>query len=79
MSQKLEKAAGRAEFKCIHDMEAFDSSSDNPRVALRWSGDEAETQRLQRGAYPPLSAVDFIWRCSCCDCRAFGVALSFVN
>jgi len=41
------EAAWRAEFKRIHDTEALHSGSDDPKAAFRWSGDEAEAQRLQ--------------------------------
>ena len=42
-----QQAAWRAEFKRIHDTEAFHSGSDDPKTAFRWSGDEAKAQRLQ--------------------------------
>ena len=42
------EAAWRAEFKRIHDTEAFHNASDDPKAAFRWSGDEAEARRLQR-------------------------------
>jgi hypothetical protein len=47
MDEPEAEAARRAEFKLTHDTEAFDSSSDDTRVVLRWSGDEAEARRLQ--------------------------------
>jgi hypothetical protein len=47
MDEPEVEAARRAEFKRIHDTEAFDSGVDDPMAAFRWSGDEAEAQRLQ--------------------------------
>ena len=47
MAEPEVEAAWQAEFKRIHDTEAFDSGLDDPMAAFRWSGDEAEAQRLQ--------------------------------
>ena len=47
MAEPEVEAAWRAEFKRIHDTEAFHNGPDNPKAAFRWSGDEAEVWRLQ--------------------------------
>ena len=47
MAEPNVEAAWRAEFKRIHATEAFHSGSDDPKATFRWSGDEAEAQRLQ--------------------------------
>jgi glycine/D-amino acid oxidase-like deaminating enzyme len=47
MAEPEVEAAWQAEFKRIHDTEAFDSGLDDPMAAFRWSGDEAEARRLQ--------------------------------
>ena len=47
MAEPEVEAAWGAEFKRIHATEAFHSGSDDPRATFRWSGDEAEAQRLQ--------------------------------
>ena len=62
------EAAWRAEITRIHDTEAFRNASDAPKAAFRWSGDEAETRRLQR-TRPSLPSVDLRWRFRCYDRR----------
>ncbi len=79
MDEPESEAARRAEFKRIHDMEAFDSSSDNPRVALRWSGDEAETQRLQEEHTHHYLRWTLFGVVAVVIVGLIGVALSFVN
>jgi hypothetical protein len=61
------EAAWQAEFKRIHDTEAFDSGVDDPMAAFRWSGDQAEVQRLQEEHTHHVSSVDIRWRFRCCD------------
>ena len=54
MAEPEVEAAWQAEFKRIHDTEAFDSGLDDPMAAFRWSGDEAEAQRLQEEHTHPI-------------------------
>jgi hypothetical protein len=81
MAEPEVEAAWRNEFKRIHATEASDSdnlSPDDPKATFLWSGDEAETHRLQEEhSLPPLSSVDVFRRCMIVG--LIGVALSFVN
>ena len=63
MAEPEVEAAWRAEFTRIHDTEAFQNGSDDPKAAFRWSGDEAEARRLQEEHTPPLSSVDLLRHC----------------
>jgi hypothetical protein len=47
MAEPEVEAAWRPEFERTHDSEAFNSGPDDPKAALRWSGDAAEVRRLQ--------------------------------
>jgi hypothetical protein len=79
MAEAEVEAAWRNEFTRIHDTEAFDSSGDDPRVALRWSGDEAETQRLQEEHTHDYLQWAFFGVVAVVIVGLIGVALSFVN
>ena len=68
MAEPEVEAAWRAEFKRIHATEAPDSVPDDPKAAFRWSGDEAETQRLQEEHTHHYLRWTFV---GCHDCRRY--------
>ena len=70
MAEPEVEAAWRAEFKRIHATEAPDSVPDDPKAAFRWSGDEAETQRLQEEHTHHYLRWTFVGL-SCHDCRRY--------
>ena len=47
MAEPEVEAAWRAEFERVQDTEASNSGANDPKAALRWSGDAAEVRRLQ--------------------------------
>ena len=50
MAEPEVEAAWRAEFRRVHETEAFHSGNvflDRPKAPFRWSGDQAEARRLQ--------------------------------
>jgi hypothetical protein len=79
MDEPEVEAARRAEFKLTHDTEALDSSSDDPRVVLRWSGDEAETQRLKEEHTNHYLRWTIFGAVAILIVGLIGVALSFLH
>jgi hypothetical protein len=78
MAEPEVEAAWRAEFKRIHDTEAFDSGVDDPMAAFRWSGDEAEAQRLQEEHAHHYLRWTFVGAFAAVIVSVIGVGLSFL-
>jgi hypothetical protein len=57
MAEPEVEAAWRAEFTRIHDTEAFQNASDDPKAAFRWSGDEAEKPTSKSGRWRSQSEI----------------------
>jgi hypothetical protein len=82
MAEPEFEAAWRNEFKRIHATEASDSddlSPDDPKATVLWSGDEAETQRLQEEHTHHYLRGTFFGAVAAMIVGLIGVALSFVN
>jgi hypothetical protein len=82
MAEPEVEAAWRNEFKRIHAIDAFDSvkaSSDYPKAAFCWSGDQAETQRLQEEHTRHYLRWTFFGVVAVIIVVLIGVTLSFVN
>jgi hypothetical protein len=79
MAEPEVEAAWRAEFKRIHDTEAFDSGLDDPMSAFRWSGDEAEARRLQEEHTHHYLQWNVRRRFRCCDRQRYRRWLSFLH
>ena len=73
------EAAWRAEFKRIHDTEAFHNASDDPEAAFRWSGDEAEARRLQEEHAHHYLRWTFVGAFAVMIVGVIGVSLSFFD
>ena len=73
------EAAWQAEFKRIHDTEAFDSGLDDPMAAFRWSGDEAEARRLQEEHTHHYLRWTFVGAFAAVIVSVIGVGLSFLH
>jgi len=73
------EAAWRAEFKRIRETEAFHSGSDDPKVAFRWSGDEAEARRLQEERTHHYVRWTFFGAVAVVIVGLIGVGLSFLH
>ena len=73
------EAAWRAEFKRIRETEAFHSGSDDPKVAFRWSGDEAEARRLQEERTHHYVKWTFFGAVAVVIVGLIGVGLSFLH
>ena len=79
MAEPEVEAAWQAEFKRIHDTEAFDSVLDDPMAAFRWSGDEAEAQRLQEEHTHHYLRWTFVGAFAAVIVSVIGVGLSFLH
>ena len=79
MAEPEVEAAWGAEFKRIHATEAFDSGSDDPKAAFRWSGDEAEAQRLQEEHTHHYLRWTFFGAVAVMIVGLIGVGLSFLH
>jgi len=79
MAEPEVEAAWQAEFKRIHDTEAFDSGLDDPMAAFRWSGDEAEAQRLQEEHTHHYLRWTFVGAFAAVIVSVIGVGLSFLH
>jgi hypothetical protein len=79
MAEPEVEAAWRAEFKRIHDTEAFHNASDDPEAAFRWSGDEAEARRLQEEHAHHYLRWTFVGAFAVMIVGVIGVSLSFFD
>ena len=79
MAEPEVEAAWQAEFKRIHDTEAFDSGLDDPMAAFRWSGDEAEAQRLQEEHAHHYLRWTFVGAFAAVIVSVIAVGLSFLH
>ena len=79
MAEPQVEAAWQAEFKRIHDTEAFDSGLDDPMAAFRWSGDEAEARRLQEEHTHHYLRWTFVGAFAAVIVSVIGVGLSFLH
>jgi len=79
MAEPEVEAAWGAEFKRIHATEAFHSGSDDPKVAFRWSGDEAEARRLQEERTHHYVRWTFFGAVAVVIVGLIGVGLSFLH
>ena len=79
MAEPEVEAAWQAEFKRIHDTEAFDSGLDDPMAAFRWSGDEAEARRLQEEHTHYYLRWTFFGAVAVMIVGLIGVGLSFLH
>ena len=79
MAEPEVEAAWGAEFKRIHATEAFDGGSDDPKTAFRWSGDEAEAQRLQEEHTHHYLRCTFVGAFAAVIVSVIGVGLSFLH
>ena len=71
--------AERAEFKRFHETEAPDSGPGDPKAAFRWSGDEAETQRLQEEHTHHYLRWTFLGTVAIIIVGLIGIGLSFLD
>jgi hypothetical protein len=79
MAEPEVEAAWQAEFKRIHDTEVFDSGLDDPMAAFRWSGDEAEAQRLQEEHTHHYLRWTFVGAFAAVIVSVIGVGRSFLH
>ena len=79
MAEPEVEAAWGAEFKRIRETEAFHSGSDDPKVAFRWSGDEAEARRLQEEHAHHYLRWTFVGAFAAMIVAVIGVGLSFLR
>jgi hypothetical protein len=79
MAEPEVEATWRAEFKRIHDTEAFRSVPDVPKAALRWSGDEAEARRLREEHAHHYLRWTFVGAFAAVIVGVIGVGLSFLH
>ena len=77
MAEPEVEAAWRAEFKRIHPTEASDSGPVDPKATFRWSGDEAETQRLEEEHTHHYLRWTFFAVAAAMIVAVIGVGLSF--
>ena len=73
------EAAWRAKFKRIRETETFDGGPDDPKAAFRWSGDEAEAQRLQEEHTHHYLRWTFVGAFAAVIVSVIGVGLSFLH
>ena len=78
MTEPDAEAAWRAEFKRIRATEA-PSVPDDPKVAFRWSGDEAETRRLQEEHTHHYLRWTFVGAFAAMIVAVIGEGLSFLR
>jgi hypothetical protein len=79
MAEPEAEAVWRAEFKRIHDTEAFHNAPDDPEAAFRWSGDEAEARRLQEEHSHHYLRWTFLGTVAVMIVGLIGVGLSFLD
>ena len=81
MAEPEFEAAWRNEFKRINPTEATDRNAfpDDPKATFRWSGDEAETQRLQEEHTHDYLRLIFVGALAVVIVGIIGVGLSFVH
>ena len=82
MGEPNVEAAWRAEFKRIHATEAFRSAnvfSDDPKAEFRWSGDEAESRRLQEERAHHYLRWTFLSTVAVMIVGLIGVGLSYLD
>ena len=82
MAEPNVEAAWRAEFKRIHATEAFHSANvfaDDPKAAVRWSGDEVEARRLQEEHTYHYLRWTFLSTVAVMIVGLIGVGLSFLD
>ena len=79
MGEPNVEAAWRAEFKRIHAAKAPNSVPDEPQAAFRWSGDEAETQRLQEEHTHHYLRWTFLGSVAVIIVGLIGTGLSFLD
>jgi hypothetical protein len=79
MAEPEVEAALRAEFRRIHETEAFDSGPNTAKAAFRWSGDEAEARRLQEEHAHHYLRWTFVGACAVMIVGLIGVGLTFLD
>jgi hypothetical protein len=82
MGEPNVEAAWRAEFKRIHATKAFRSANvfpDDPKAEFRWSGDDAETQRLQEEHTHHYLRWTFLSTVAVMIVGLIGVGLSYLD
>jgi hypothetical protein len=82
MAEPEVEAAWQNEFKRIHATKALDRASlspDDPKTTFRWSGDEAETHRLQEEHTHHYIRWVLFGAIAVMIVGLIGVVLSFVN
>ena len=79
MAEPEVEAALRAEFRRIHETEAFDSGPDTAKAAFRWSGDVAEARRLQEEHAHNYLRWTFVGACAVIIVGLIGVGPSFFD
>jgi len=82
MAEAEVEAAWRAEFGRIHETEASQSGKaleDAAMMAFRWSGDEAEIQRLQEERTHDYLRWTFLSTVAVMIVGLIGVGLSFMD
>jgi hypothetical protein len=82
MAEQDVEAAWPAEFGCIHQTEASQSGNvleDAARVAFRWSGDDAEVQRLQEEHTDHYLRWTFLSTVAVMIVGLIGVGLSYMD
>jgi hypothetical protein len=81
MAEPDVEAAWRNEFKRIRETEASDAnlSAGDPKATSRWSGDEAETYRLQEEHTHHYIRWILFGAVAVMNVGIIGVVLSFVN
>jgi hypothetical protein len=79
MAEPEVEAAWRAEFRRIHDTEAFHGGRDDSKTAFRWSGDEAEARRLQEEHAHHYLQWAFVGAFAAMIVGVIGVGLSFLH
>ena len=77
MAEPEVEAALRAEFRRIHETEAFDSGPD--AANFRWSGDEAEARRLQEEHAHHYLRWTFVGAFAVMIVGLIGVGLTFLD
>ena len=78
MAEPEVEAAWRAEFKRVHDTEAFHNASDDPEAAFRWSGDEPSSAAPEEHAHHYLRWT-FVGAFAVMIVGVIGVGLSFFD
>ena len=79
MAEPEVEAAWRAEFTRIHDTEASQNGSDDPKAAFRWSGEDAEVRRLQEEHTHHYLRWTFLSTVAVMIVGLIGVGLSYLD